>query len=51
VDAEGSFGGMTGTIDLNARTVHLDFNESKQIEMLKPQLKQSEKGWFYETSF
>ncbi|GIT98918.1 hypothetical protein [Sulfurovum sp. TSL1] len=51
VDAEGSFGGMTGEIDLNARTVHLDFNESKDIEMLKPQLKKSEKGWFYETSF
>ncbi|UPT77582.1 hypothetical protein MN086_00145 [Sulfurovum sp. XGS-02] len=51
VDAEGSFGGLTGTIDLNARTVHLDFNESKHIEMLKPQLKKSEKGWFYETSF
>ncbi len=51
VDAEGSFGGMAGTIDLHARTVHLDFNESKHIEMLKPQLKQSEEGWFYETSF
>ncbi len=51
VDAEGSFGGMSGTIDLHARTVHLDFNESKNIEMLKPQLKQSEKGWVYETSF
>ncbi len=51
MDAVGSFGGMTGTIDLNARTVHLDFNESKHIEMLKSQLKKSEKGWFYETSF
>ena len=51
VDAQGSFGGMTGAIDLNARKVHLDFNESKHIEMLKPQLKKSEKGWTYETSF
>ncbi len=51
VDAEGSFGGMTGSIDLGERQVHLDFNESKNIEMLKPQLKQSEKGWVYETSF
>jgi len=51
VDAEGSFGEMTGMIDLNARQVHLDFNESKNIEMLKPQLKQGEKGWIYETSF
>jgi hypothetical protein len=51
VDAQGSFGGMTGAIDLNARKIHLDFNESKHIEMLKPQLKKSEKGWTYETSF
>ena len=51
VDAQGSFGGMTGTIDLHARKVHLDFNESKNIEMLKPQLKKAEKGWIYETSF
>jgi len=51
VTAQGSFGGMRGTIDLNARQVHLDFNESTNIEMLKPQLKKSEKGWIYETSF
>jgi len=51
VDASGSFGGMTGTIDLSERTVRLDFNESKNIEMLKPQLKKDEKGWNYETSF
>ncbi|MBT8344238.1 MAG: hypothetical protein KJO45_05920 [Sulfurovum sp.] len=51
VDASGSFGGMTGAIELNARTLRLDFNESKNIEMLKPQLKKDEKGWHYETSF
>jgi len=51
VVASGSFGGMTGTIDLSERTVRLDFNESKNIEMLKPQLKKDEKGWNYETSF
>jgi len=51
IEASGSFGGMEGLADLNERKVHLDFNESKQIEMLKPQLKQDEKGWFYETSF
>lgn len=51
VDAEGSFGGMRGAIDLNTRKVHLDFNESTQIEMLQPQLKKGEKGWIYETSF
>lgn len=51
VDASGSFGAMTGTIDLSERKVRLDFNESKNIEMLKPQLKKDEKGWIYETSF
>jgi hypothetical protein len=51
VDATGSFGAMTGKIDLNERKVRLDFNESKNIEMLKPQLKKDDKGWVYETSF
>ena len=51
VEALGAFGSMTGVIDLNERKVHLDFNESKKLEMLKPQLKKSEKGWVYETSF
>ena len=51
VDASGSFGLMAGKIDLGERKVRLDFNESKNIEMLKPQLKKDEKGWFYETSF
>ncbi len=51
VDASGSFGSVTGEIDLNERKVRLDFNESKNIEMLKPQLKKGEKGWLYETSF
>ena len=51
VDASGSFGAMAGTIDLSERKVRLDFNESKNIQMLKPQLKKGEKGWVYETSF
>ncbi len=51
VAASGSFGSLMGNIDLNERTVHLDFNESKNIQMLKSSLKKSEKGWVYETSF
>lgn len=51
VEALGSFGSMTGEIDLKTRKVHLDFNESKKLDMLKPQLKKGEKGWIYETSF
>ena len=46
-----ALGSMNGAIDLNERKVHLDFNESKNIAMLKPQLKKGEKGWVYETSF
>jgi hypothetical protein len=51
VDASGTFGEMSGTIDLRAQKVRLDFNESKNIEMLKPQLRKEGKGWVYETSF
>ena len=51
VEALGSFGSMSGEINLNERKVHLDFNESKKLDMLKPQLKKGEKGWVYETSF
>jgi len=45
------FGNVEGFVHLNDRSVRLDFNESKGIEMLKPNLKQDEKGWYYETSF
>ncbi len=51
VEASGSFGAMAGAIDLSDRKVHLDFNESKNIEMLRSRLKKDEKGWVYETSF
>ncbi len=51
VDASGSFGSMSGSIDLNEQKVYLDFNESKNIEMLKPKLTKDEEGWHYETSF
>ena len=51
VEAEGSFGGLSGAAALADKTLRLDFNESKGIEMLKPKLKKDEKGWYYETSF
>lgn len=51
VEASGTFGAMVGDINLNDRNVHLDFNESENIEMLGPQLKKGDKGWIYETSF
>ncbi len=49
--AEGSFGKAEGHINIDEKNMRLDFNESKGIEMLKPNLKQDEKGWYYETSF
>jgi len=51
VHAQGEFGSADGTVALADRSVRLDFNETQGIEMLKPQLKQDEKGWYYETSF
>ena len=51
VDASGTFGEMSGSIDLREQKVRLDFNESKNIEMLKPQLRKEGEGWVYETSF
>jgi len=51
VHAQGSFDALEGNIDLGTSSVRLDFNESKNIEVLKSQLKKDEKGWYYETSF
>lgn len=51
LDAKGSFGGMHGTINLTGKTARLDFNETKNIQMLKANLKEDEEGWYYETSF
>jgi len=51
IEAEGVFGRLDGKVNLNESTVRLDFNESRGIEMLKPNLQEDEKGWYYETSF
>ncbi len=51
VSAEGSFGVIEGSVDLTERKLHIDFNETKEIETIKSQLKKDEKGWYYETSF
>ncbi len=51
IEAIGSFGVVHGEISLDKRKIHLDFNENKNIEMLKSHLKKSEEGWVYETSF
>jgi len=51
IEAEGSFGGLTGNIHLDDKTLRLDFNDSKMIANIQPKLKKDEKGWYYETSF
>jgi len=51
VEGQGSFGGLDGDVALADKTVRLDFNETKGVQMFKPKLKQDEKGWYYETSF
>ncbi len=51
VKAEGLFGEARGNIDLDMRMLRMDFNDTKALGMLKSQLKQGEKGWYYETSF
>jgi len=51
VDANGSFGTVTGEIDLKNREVQMNFVETKDISMIQSSLTKSEKGWTYETSF
>ena len=51
LSAEGSFGVIEGNVDLKERKLHINFTETKEIEMIKSQLKKDEKGWYYETSF
>jgi len=51
VKAEGPFGEASGSVDLGNRMLHMDFNDTKALGMLKSEMKQDEKGWYYETSF
>lgn len=51
VKVEGPFGEGRGSVDLDKRMLHMDFNDSNALGMLKPKLKQAEEGWYYETSF
>ena len=51
IEAEGSFGGLSGSVALADKNVRLDFNDTKGIELLKSKLKNDEKGWYYEASF
>ena len=51
LDAQCDFGGIEGKAKIKERSVRLDLIEAKNIDMIKSQLKQDEKGWYYEASF
>ena len=51
LDANGSFGVAQGTVALMEGNVSIKFKEAKDIQTLKPYLKQNKEGWYYETSF
>lgn len=51
LDAQCDFGGVEGKAKIKERSVRLDLIEAKNIDMIKSQLKQDEKGWYYEASF
>jgi len=51
VTAKGSFGTITGMIDLKKHKVHLDVTNPEKLGILQRQIKKDKKGWYYETSF
>jgi len=51
LDANGTFGTLTGEIHINEKNIKLEFIEAKDIAMLKTFLSKGEKGWIYEKSF
>ncbi len=51
IDANGSFGLINGEIGIKDKKIHIDFIETKDMNMLKPMLTKNKKGWFYEKSF
>jgi hypothetical protein len=51
LDVSGEFGHVDGNVDVKAKTLRMDFNDTRALESLKPKLKEDEKGWYYETDF
>ena len=51
LDANGSFGTVEGEVNVLAKTVHINFIKTQEMDMLKHFLKKDEKGWYYERSF
>jgi len=51
ISSEGSFGKLSGIVNLEERVVRVDFNNTENINNLKSKLQKDKKGWYYETSF
>ncbi len=51
ITSSGSFGSVKGKIKLKSKKLRIDFTDIKNIDNIKPQLKNDKKGWYYETSF
>ena len=51
LNGEGSFGLVSGEMDIKKRKIHIDLIEEKEIGMIKEMLKKGKEGWYYETSF
>jgi len=51
LSAQGGFGGVEAEVDMVSKRLSLEFNQTIEIDMLRPKLNQTEKGWHYETSF
>ena len=52
IEAEGDFGLLQGSANLNERKPRIDFTETtKELDSIRSNLKKDEKGLYYETSF
>jgi hypothetical protein len=51
IDAEGDFGHLRGSIDLQRRLLHLRLDKTGKIDGLKRYFKRDKEGWVYEQKF
>ena len=51
ISAKGSFGSLTGTIDLYTHHIFIRFTELKELGVLRRELKKDAKGWYYENTY
>ncbi len=51
IEAEGAFGKAVGYFAFKERLLHLDLTKTGTLGVLRGQMKQGEKGWYYEKTF